>query len=503
MLELFLAGAVLFFQLENLIWIFIGVFSGVIIGSLPGLGPLMVIALLLPVSLWISPIASIGMFMGIYKGAIFGGSISAILLNMPGTGASTATAEDGFALCKQGKAGKALEAAMYASVFGDTFSDFLLLFFAPALAAVALRFGPAENFMIVLFSLTVIGYVSTGTFGKGMIMASLGLFFSLVGMDTMVGVSRFTLGYHQLNAGISFLPMIIGLFAFSEILVQYQKVGGMEKSISDNLTNIPKKGDFDLSFQEFTLCFRSIMRSSIIGSIIGILPGIGADIGAWVCYSFAKRFSKRPEEFGKGSLEGVAAAESGNNAVCGANLIPLLGLGIPGSPVAAILLGALTIYGITPGPRVFMEHGPVIYAIIIGIIIANGFNFIIAKLLLKRIGRFIVSLPYKFILPPVVALAVFGAYSANSRLFDVNVMLFFAVLGYLARLFKFPLAPLLIAYILGPLAEISLRQALLISGGNLSIFIERPISLIFFMATILSLGGAIYSERYFSKKVTG
>lgn len=502
MIESLLGGLELLLTLQNFFWLIVGVLCGVIIGALPGLGPLMVIALLLPVSFYLPPISAIVMYMGIYKAGVFGGSISAILLNMPGTGGSTATTMDGYPLTQQGKSRKALEIGLYSSFFGDTFSDFLLLFLTPVLAGVSLQFGPAEYFVIVLFSLTIIGYVTGDSMSKGLIMASLGVFLSLIGMDPAIYAHKYTFGIFELRAGIPFIPLIIGLFVFSEIMIQYQKTLKKKEPSIVVKKDVENRGQEGLTFQEFKGCFPAILRSSFIGSAIGILPGLSASLGAWVSYYFAKRFSKTPEKFGKGALEGVAAAESGNNAVCGANLIPLLSLGIPGSPVAAVLLGSLVIYGIRPGPRIFIDHGTVLYAIILGIIFANFVNLFFGSLIIKYSSKFINLVLSKpgYLYPPIIALSIFGTYSINNRIFDIYTMLFFAVLGYLFRKFNYPLPALIIGFILGPLAEEGLRHALMISRGNLLIFLNKPIVVVFLLLTLLSIIYIIYNELTIAKK---
>ena len=484
-MEQFLIGLKLMVTWHNVMFALLGVAVGIFVGSIPGLTVTMAMALMVPLTFQMDPIPAIAMLLGVYKGGMFGGSISAILINAPGTPAASATVLDGFPMTQKGQALKALKMALYASVTADTMSDVVLILVAPPLARLALRFGAPEIFSLVLFSLTIIAAVSGRSLIKGLLAATLGVLFATVGMDPVAGTSRFTFGYVEMLKGIGLLPMLIGLFAVSEVLIRVE-AEVMEGIKGLFIKDSDRPEDRRVSWAEFRRCLRTILRGTALGTFLGAIPGIGSTITAFLNYGMAQRASKHPERFGQGELEGVAAAESGNSAVCGATLIPLLSLGIPGDIVTAVLLGAFMIQGIAPGPTMFQEHGRVIYALFVGLMVCNLGNLLIGSLSV-RAARNVLRIPQKVLYPTILLLCFVGTYAIDNSLFDVQAMFFFGILGYVMRKFDYPLAPLLIAFVLGPMLENALRQALIMSDGDIGIFISRPISLGFLLLTVLTV----------------
>jgi putative tricarboxylic transport membrane protein len=487
MFEQIAQGFHLFLTLQNLLLIILGVACGIIVGAIPGLTPSMAIALLLPVTFSLPVVPSLAFLIGVMKGGVYGGSISAILIRTPGTPEAAATVFDGYPLAQQGKAGKALKMAIYASVMGDSFSDLVLIFSAGMLATLALKAGPVEYFSILVLSLTIIGSASGGNMLKGLITAVLGLMLGFVGMDPLQGTERFVFGSMELSAGLGFLPLLIGLFAVSEIIAQAEKK--VTESAPESRTSLKKSdnpADSRVSWAEMRSCLRTILRSSVIGTVIGAMPGVGATTAAFLGYGAAQRASKSPEKFGTGILEGVAAPEAANNAVCGANLIPLLTLGIPGSLTAAIMVGAFLIQGLPIGPLIFEKHAPVIYGLYFSLMFANLMNFGIA-LVMIRIALRVIYVSKDILFPIIMMTCVIGSFAWNNTLFDVKIMFIFGIIGYLMRKLEFPITPFLIAFILGPMVEISLREAMAIYKGDISIFVMRPISLVCLVLTVLSI----------------
>jgi len=492
MLELLAQGLVTILTPTNLLYICSGLVLGIIVGAIPGLSATMAIALLVPITFYINPVSSISFLIGIYKGGIYGASIPAILINTPGAAGACATVFDGFPMTQQGKAGKALKAAIYASVFGDTFSDVVVILVAAQLAAMALKFGTAEYTSLLFFALTIIGSVSGRSIIKGLIAAALGMLFSTVGMDPLTARSRFSFGEVELMGGLSLVSMFIGMFAVPEILVQLEKKG--RRTIASRLDRAKDPDDDRCTWADLKYCAATILRSSIIGTIIGVIPGLGQTIAAFLGYSEAKRVSKHPERFGQGELKGVVAAEAANNAVDGATLIPLLTLGIPGDTITAILLGAFMIQGLVPGPTFIQDHGPVIYAILVGMILANLLLFAIAMGGIRFFAK-VPNAPVNILFPIVFIFCVMGAFSINSSLFDVSVMLGFGLLAYFMRKLEFPVAPFVIAFFIGPMFESNLRRTLIWSKGSLAVFFTRPISLLFVVMACLSVLWALKRAR--------
>ena len=458
---------------------------GIVVGAIPGLNSVMAIAIAIPITFYMSPLPAIAFLVGVNKGGTYGGSISAILLNTPGSPEAAATAFDGYPLTQQGKAQKALKMALYSSVFGDTFSDIVLIMVAAPIALIALRMGPPEMTAVLLFAFTMIAGLVGRSLYKGLIAAALGIVVSSIGLDPITATPRLTFGFIQLQDGIPLLTMAIGLLALSEVIVQLEQRG---KSTTNAMAALKSgnKEDRALSWQEFRSCMRTLLRSSIIGTGCGAMPGIGASVTPFLGYGAARRASKNPDAFGKGAIEGIAASEAANSAVVGANLIPLLTLGIPGSATAALLISAFLIHGMVPGPTMFEQHGRLIYGLFGAMLIANFCTLIIGSFGL-RVFAAVRNLPRHVIFPVVVILCLSGAYLADNSLFSVFLAIVFAVLGYIMRKLEFPYVTFIIGFILGPLFENTLSQSLIMSGNDPLIFFTRPIALGFVLLSLFSL----------------
>ncbi len=464
---------------ENFLFMNVGLAAGIMVGALPGLTSAIGVALLLPLTYGMDPVTGVLLLLGAYCGAVYGGSITAILIKTPGTPAATATLLDGSTLAEKGHAGLALDAALKASTFGGIFSALLLLFLAPPLARIALKFGPAEYFSLAVFGLTIISGISGKSLGKGLLMGLMGLFFTTVGIDKISGNARLTFGIDQLWGGITMIPAMVGLFAVSELLMKIKN--GDEKrgtALSYRKEN--------LSFREFFSYTKTLVKSSLIGSFVGAVPGTGASIAAFMSYNEAKRCSKTPELFGTGHVDGIVAPESGNNAVTGSAMIPLLTLGIPGDTVTAILIGALMMQGIVPGPRMFVEQANWVYSIMLGLLFVNMFMLLQGKIFIKGFVQ-VTKVPQSVLVPILLVLCVIGAYSGNNTVTDVLIMIVFGMFGYFLRKFEFPLTPMVIALVLGPLAEDNLRRALILSDGSFMTFLTRPISAAFLLISLITI----------------
>lgn len=449
-----------------------GLLMGVIVGAIPGLTASITVAILLPFTFFVPPTVGIGFLLGIYKGAVYGGSIPAILLNTPGTPAAAATSLDGFALTTQGNSKKALQMSLYASIFGDLLSTIVLLCVAAPLAALAIRFSAPEYAILFFASLILIATVSGGDKSKGILSACLGALAGCVGLDSLTSAQRFVFDIPELLGGVPLVPLIIGMFALSEVLHQIA------------LPSAPTpKGEVRhvgpaLERKELLRQAPTLFRSTSIGTFIGALPGLGAEIACWIAYGIAKQRSKEPEKFGQGSLEGIAAAESGANATVPATLIPMLIFGIPGDVVTAVLIGAFVAQGITPGPLLFSNHGAVIYALFTLLIVTNLALIVIGRLAIRSFSV-VVRIPNTLLMSCIVVISLAGAYSINSDPYDVITMLVGGIMGLLMRSVSMPIPPFIIAVLLAPQLEKTLRQALALSDGSLLIFITRPISAFF------------------------
>ncbi|MGB3313701.1 MAG: tripartite tricarboxylate transporter permease [Albidovulum sp.] len=466
-------------SVQNMVAIFVGVAFGVFMGAVPGLTGTMGIALVIPLTYGFTPITAFALLLGTYKGALFSGSIPAILINTPGTPAAAATVLDGYPLTRMGRGGEAMGMALWSSVIGDVISTIALIFGALLLAQLATKFGPPEFAMLVLFSLTIVAGVSGDSMIKGLIAAAVGFIFGTVGLDPMMATPRFTFGELSMLNGVSLMAMLIGLFAVSELFIQAEAVAGTMSNVI-----VPKA---QIKWSKIRESLPTILRGSAIGIVLGSIPGLGATPSAFLSYSEAKRASKTPEEFGKGSLDGVAAAESANNATAGGALIPLMALGVPGDVVTAVLLGAFLIHGLAPGPQLFAENLDLVYAIFIALLIAALMLPVIGLAAIRLFSK-IVMIP-RYVLYPIIAiLCLLGVFGFNSSPTDLWVMLGFGILGYAMRKLAFPLAPMMIGFVLEPIGEQSVRQALTISSGEWSVFVSTPISVLFLLLTLLSVG---------------
>lgn len=462
----------------NIFLLILGVGLGIVIGVIPGLGAPLGIAILLPFTFYISPIQAFSLLLGVYSGAIYGGSISAIILGIPGTPPAAATLMDGNPMFKQGKGGEALCLALVGSVIGGIFSAVCLAFITPILAEFAMKFGPPEYFALGVFGILVVGKISGENALKGFLMGAVGILLTTVGIDPVNANMRFTFDSVNLYAGISFIPLLVGLFALPEMMVKCEAL--VRRAVPEGALKVRLPGLRTLNRYKGIF-----LRSSIIGTIVGIIPAEGGAVGAFLSYGEAKRVSKHPERFGHGAAEGVIAPETANNATIGGALIPTLTLGIPGSAAAAILMGALMIHGFTPGPRLFMEAPELMYSIFIGLFIINIIMLFLGMLAIRSAVR-IIKVPDWIIIPIVLLLCFLGSYSIKNSLFGVWVMLWAGLFGYILRKFGFPLIPCVLGFVLGPMIEVNFRQSLTLSDGAWSIFVTRPISLTVYGLTLLA-----------------
>jgi len=460
----------------NVFFAFIGCLIGTLVGVLPGIGPTSGIAILLPLTTVLPPIPAIIMMAAIYYGAMYGGSTTAIVVNIPGEAASVPTALDGYELAKQGRAGPALGIAAIGSFVAGTLSLFGVTFFAPMLAGVALAFGPPEYFALMFMALSLVVSLSEKALVKGLAGMCLGLLSSLIGMDPFTGTTRLTFGSSTLIAGVNFVAVVIGLFAFGELFVNVER----------QITHIygTRIKDWMPTWRDIRETWVSMVRGSGVGFFLGLLPGCGPAVSTFVSYDVEKRFSKHPERFGKGAMEGVAGPESANNAGSCSQFIPLLAFGIPPGPTLAMLLGALMMYGLQPGPRLWTEQPQLVWSTIASMYIGNVMLLILNLPLVGFWAR-IALIPFPILGPLIVVFSLIGAYSVRYLLFDVWSALLFGVIGYFMRKFGFPLAPVVLAVILAPQLEIALKQSLALSQGSYQIFFNRPIALVFM---ILALG---------------
>lgn len=472
------------FAWQNLLFMLVGIFVGLVAGGLPGISVTLAVALMIPFTFGMPPEAAILMLIGVYCAGTYAGSVGAVLLKTPGTAASAATAEDGFALAQQGKAASALNMSLYASVAGGLISGLILLFAAPQVAKFALKFGPPEYFALALFGLTIIASVSGKSLSKAVVMASLGMLVAIVGIDPITGSARLTFSITTLLSGINIVPALIGLFAIAEILRQ------VEKGIKSIATTAEVESE-KFGWKNLLPYKKTIFKSSIIGSIIGAVPGTGGAIASFISVNEARRSSKNPEEFGKGSMDAVAASEAGNNGTTGATLIPMLTLGVPGDVVTAVLLSSLLIQGIQPGPQLFETHGTLVYTIMLGFILVNVLMFFVVKSTIKWFVH-ITLIPSFILFPLILVLCLIGAFAFNNSMSSVWIALIFGVIGFILPKYGYPVIPMVIAIILGPMAESAFRQSLVMSGESLMIFFQRPIALVFIVLALLSAVLPIY-----------
>ncbi len=472
-----------------------GVFVGIIFGSIPGLSASMAVALFLPLTFGMTPSMGMNTLVAVYIGGISGGLISAILLNMPGTASSIATCFDGHPMAQRGEAIKALGLGIVFSFLGSVFSFIILTFGAPLLADIALKFTPAENFGICFFALTMVAILSSGNMLKGLLASMLGLMFCLVGMAPIDGTPRFTFGSTQLMAGFDTLPTLIGIFAISEILITAEEISTGKV----NIIQIKKAKGFGFSWQEFVQQLPNFFRSSLIGTGIGILPGIGGSTSGMLAYVTAKNMSKHPEEFGKGCPDGVVATESANNATIGGAMIPLLVLGIPGDGVTAMMLGGFLIHGLSAGPLLFVKNADVVYGIFAACMVCSLMMLII-EFGGIRIFVQLLKIPKHILMPLILVLCCVGAYATNNRIFDVQSIILFGVVGYLFHKFRIPTTPFVLSFLIGEMMETYLRRGLM-QYKSFGAFFERPIfDAFFFIAVVILVWSSLKEFKAFKKK---
>jgi len=474
-------------QPTNLIYCFFGVLIGTLVGVLPGLGPAAAIALLLPTTFKITPVSATIMLAGIYYGAMYGGSTTSILVNIPGEAASVVTCLDGYQMALKGRAGPALGIAAFGSFIAGTFAVIALTFVGPLLSNIALAFGPPEYFSLMIVGITVLTFLSSGSMIKALIMAGVGLILSGVGMDTISGKYRFTFNIQSLLDGVGVVPVAMGLFGISEVLLN------LETEINRDILTTKVKNLFP-TLKDWADSLWSIVRGSILGFFLGIIPGGGAVVASFASYAIEKKASKHPEEFGKGAIQGVAGPESANNSAAGGSFIPLLTLGIPANPVMAILLGALMIHGLQPGPLLMQNAPDLFWGTIVSMYIGNAM-LLVLNLPLIPLWVKVLKVPYYLLYPLILLFCLIGAYSLDNTVADIVIMLIFGILGFLMKKLRYDGAPMILALVLGQKLETSLRRSLIMSQGDFSIFVTRPISLGFLITAVLLLIVPVVTQR--------
>lgn len=469
------------FTLQSLLLMILGVFIGIIFGAIPGMSGNLGVTVFLPFTFTLPTVPALLLLCGIFYGSNFGGSISAILINTPGTNGATATLLDGYPLARKGHPMKALDMALVASTFGGLVSAFALLFFSPQISKVALKFGAPEYFALALFGLSVIASVSGKSILKGLVSGALGMVLATVGIDKISGINRFTFGNIKMYNGINMIGVLLGVYAINQMI---RRVNGTEpEGEASSLKGIDPKAD-RLTAAEAMGTVPTMAKSSLIGAIIGAIPGAGSAIAAYLSYNEAKRCAKPSEKFGEGELKGIAAPESGNNGATASCLIPLLTLGIPGDAVAATLMGAFTMHGLVVGPKLFQSSGPLVYAIMIGSVIAQLVMFLEGRYLMSVFVK-ITHIPQKLLTALLMVVCCAGAFAIANTVFDVRIMLVFGVVAYFMNKAGFPPVPIVLGMVLGPIAESNLRNSLTLSGGSWLIFLQRPICLAFIILTVV------------------
>ena len=466
--ENLLLGYHVAFSAANLLYCFVGVFIGTLIGVLPGIGPVGTISMLLPVTFGINPTSAIIMLAGIYYGAQYGGSTTSILVNIPGEVTSVVTCLDGYQMARQGRAGPALGIAAFGSFIAGTIGTIIVMFVAQPLSGVGIKFGPPEYFSLIILALTLLSYLAHGSMVKAIIMAILGVGLSQIGIDVVTGRVRFTFGIIDLEDGLGLAPVFMGLFGVGEVLAN------LEESLNIEVFKAKIKGLLP-NLRDWMESIGAIIRGTFLGFFLGVLPGGGAIIATFVSYALEKKLSKHPEKFGTGVIEGVAGPESANNAASSGAFIPLFILGLPSNAITALLLGALIIHGVHPGPFLINKHPEIFWGTIMSMYIGNVM-LLILNLPLIGLWVKVLKVPYKILFPILLLLCIIGAYSISNSKFDVFIMFFFGIIGYLFKKFDYEPAPLVMAFVLGPILENSMRQSLLISGGSMLIFLTKPIS---------------------------
>ncbi|PKN89286.1 MAG: transporter [Deltaproteobacteria bacterium HGW-Deltaproteobacteria-1] len=472
------------FELHNLLLLLAGCLLGTLVGVLPGLGPVGAISILLPLTFQLPPAGAIIMLAGIYNGAMYGGSTTSILINVPGEAASAVTCLDGYAMARHGQAGQALGIAVFGSFIAGTVGLIGLQLIGGPLSVLALKFGPPEYFAIILMGFTFIVYLAQGSMIKAVLMALAGIILSLIGLDPITSEQRFTFGNIHLFEGIGVVPLAIGLFGLAEVFAN------LEKTAPARVLKVRIRNMFP-SRSQWLQAKWAIARGTVIGFFMGILPGGGPVLSTFMAYGVEKRVSKHPEKFGHGAIEGVAAPESANNAAASTSFIPLMTLGIPPNVVLAVLFGAFMIHGVTPGPLLMTQHPEIFWGVIASMYLGNVI-LLILNLPLIPLWVQVLRIPDKILYPLIVLFCLLGAYSINNSVFDIGVMILFGVVGYLLNKFDFEAAPMILGFVLGPMFEVNLRRSLLMSQGSFAIFVERPIALVALIICIILIILPIY-----------
>ena len=464
---LFLGFSVVF-EPMNLVYCFTGVLIGTLVGVLPGLGPVAAMSLLLPATFHTTPVASVIMLAGIYYGAMYGGSTTSILVNIPGEAASVMTCLDGYQMARQGRAGPALGISAFGSFIAGTIGIIGMMLISPPLVNFALKFGPPEYFSLMVLGLMVLTFLTSASMVRALMMATFGLIVGTIGLDNISGLARFTFNIPELLDGVGLVPVVMGLFGISEVLLN------LELKTTREVFTTKVKGLLP-TLEDWAGSIWAILRGTVLGFFLGILPGGGAVIASFVSYAVEKRVAKHPERFGKGAIEGVAAPEAANNAAAQGAFIPLLTLGIPSNVVMALLLGALIVHGVTPGPLLLSQHPQLFWGVVASMYVGN---IMLLALNLPLIGMWVqlLKVPYAILFPIIILFCLLGSYSINNSTTDVAIMLVFGVIGYLMKKISLEAAPMVLAFVLGPMMETALRQALIKSRGSFSIFFTRPIS---------------------------
>lgn len=464
---------------QNAVYCFLGVLLGTVVGVLPGIGPVTTVAMLLPISFTLDPVSAMIMLAGIYYGAQYGGSTTAILVNIPGEASSVVTTIDGHKMARQGRAGPALGIAAIGSFIAGSAATLLICFAAPPLASIALQFGPAEYFSLMVCGLIAAIVLARGSVIKAVGMVALGLLLGLAGTDVNSGIRRFDFGFQGLADGVEFVALSMAIYGIAECAANLEKKEG-EASVTADIGRIWP------GLQDLRLSMPAIFRGTVLGSLLGVLPGGGALLAAFGAYALEKKVARPPRAFGDGDIRGVAAPESANNAGAQTSFIPMLTLGIPANPTMAMMIGALMIHGISPGPRVMSERPDLFWGLIASMWIGN-LMLVVLNLPLVGVWVKLLRVPYRLLFPAIVGFCCIGAYTVNGNVFDLYVMAFFAVFGYICLKLDCELAPLILGFVLGPLMEENLRRALLISRGDLTVLVREPISLAFLVAAVLLL----------------
>ncbi|WP_299500393.1 tripartite tricarboxylate transporter permease [uncultured Roseobacter sp.] len=491
-MEPLIAGLVALMDPNLLVLLFAATLGGVIIGALPGLNATTGAALLLPFTITMDPIPAIAILTTIYCAATFAGAITAILINTPGTSASATTCLDGYPLAQRGEAGRALGMATISSTIGGIISVICLMLAAPLMARMAYNFAPPEYFALTVFGISMLATIGDGTPLKNIIAGAFGVLLATVGKDLLTTVERFTFGFNELSEGIGFVPVMIGIFGISELLVQAERLSVERRQVFMKTIKLPSRADY-------ARVWKTILRSSGIGTFIGILPAEGATVASMIGYNEARRWSKTPEEFGKGSVEGIAGSEAANNSATGGAMVPTLALGIPGSPTAAVILAGLMVHGLQPGPTMFTEQAEFAYAIFWSMLLVNVM-FILVGLFGAKIFARVTFVPVQILWPIVFTFSIVGAYALDQSMLDVYIAIGSGVIGYFMRRFGYSVVPLAIGLILGGMLEKRLGQSLIMLDDRWWLMFTRPLTLLFFVLTILALFGPLFWRRLFNQR---